>query len=88
MRIAMISEHANPLTVLDECGQNLHVDGLSSARVRAGHEVTVFTRWDDPTQMSPRCSTAMPRPGPCAARGERDEIGTPATGTRHAHGPT
>jgi len=56
MRIAMLSEHANPLAVLDEGGQSLHVAGLSSALVRAGHEVTVYTRRDDPTQ-STNCGT-------------------------------
>jgi glycosyltransferase involved in cell wall biosynthesis len=53
MRIAMISEHANPLAALggvDAGGQNLHVAELSSALVRAGHEVTVYTRRDDPAQ--------------------------------------
>jgi glycosyltransferase involved in cell wall biosynthesis len=59
MRIAMISEHANPLAALDGAdagGQNLHVAELSSALVRAGHEVTVYTRRDDPAQPS-SCET-------------------------------
>jgi len=50
MRIAMISEHANPLAALGEVdagGQNVHVAELSAAMVRAGHEVTVYTRRDD-----------------------------------------
>jgi glycosyltransferase involved in cell wall biosynthesis len=49
----MISEHANPLAALggvDAGGQNLHVAELSSAMVRAGHDVTVYTRRDDPAQ--------------------------------------
>ncbi|OLF09993.1 glycosyltransferase [Actinophytocola xanthii] len=49
MRIAMISEHANPLAVLGEVdagGQNLHVAELSAALVDLGHEVTVYTRRD------------------------------------------
>ncbi|HEX2130105.1 MAG TPA: glycosyltransferase [Actinophytocola sp.] len=49
MRIAMISEHANPLAALggvDAGGQNLHVAELSAALVRAGHDVTVYSRRD------------------------------------------
>jgi D-inositol-3-phosphate glycosyltransferase len=51
MRIAMVSEHASPLAVLggeDAGGQNVHVAALSSALGRRGHEVTVYTRRDDP----------------------------------------
>ncbi|SFQ31017.1 Glycosyltransferase involved in cell wall bisynthesis [Amycolatopsis arida] len=51
MRISMVSEHASPLAALggvDAGGQNLHVAELSAALVRQGHEVTVFTRRDDP----------------------------------------
>ncbi|HEV2778903.1 MAG TPA: glycosyltransferase [Actinophytocola sp.] len=53
MRIAMVSEHANPLAALgdvDAGGQNLHVAELSAALVRLGHDVTVYTRRDDPKQ--------------------------------------
>jgi D-inositol-3-phosphate glycosyltransferase len=51
MRIAMVSEHASPLAALggvDAGGQNVHVAELSRALVKRGHEVTVFTRLDDP----------------------------------------
>jgi glycosyltransferase involved in cell wall biosynthesis len=51
MRIAMVSEHASPLAALggvDSGGQNVHVAALASHLVRRGHEVTVFTRRDDP----------------------------------------
>lgn len=51
MKIAMISEHANPLAPLggpDAGGQNLHVAELSTALVNAGHTVTVYTRRDNP----------------------------------------
>ncbi len=51
MRVAMVSEHANPLAALggvDAGGQNVHVAELASHLVRRGHEVTVFTRRDDP----------------------------------------
>ncbi|HEV7655012.1 MAG TPA: glycosyltransferase [Mycobacteriales bacterium] len=49
MRIAMVSEHASPLAVVggvDAGGQNVHVEALSRALARAGHEVTVYTRRD------------------------------------------
>jgi glycosyltransferase involved in cell wall biosynthesis len=49
MRIAMVSEHASPLAALggvDAGGQNLHVAELSAALVRAGNEVSVYTRRD------------------------------------------
>ncbi|MBB2502509.1 glycosyltransferase [Amycolatopsis echigonensis] len=51
MRISMVSEHASPLAALgeeDAGGQNVHVADLSAALVRAGHDVTVYTRRDDP----------------------------------------
>ncbi|MDQ0382281.1 glycosyltransferase [Amycolatopsis thermophila] len=53
MKISMVSEHANPLAVLGEVdagGQNLHVAELSAALCRQGHDVTVYTRRDDPAQ--------------------------------------
>ncbi len=51
MKIAMVSEHASPLAVFggaDAGGQNVHVAGLSAALVRRGHDVTVYTRREDP----------------------------------------
>jgi D-inositol-3-phosphate glycosyltransferase len=51
MRIAMVSEHASPLAVLggvDAGGQNVHVAALATALGRAGDEVVVHTRRDDP----------------------------------------
>jgi glycosyltransferase involved in cell wall biosynthesis len=51
MRIAMVSEHASPLAVLggaDAGGQNVHVAALADHLSRRGHEVTVYTRHDDP----------------------------------------
>ncbi|MBV8931144.1 MAG: glycosyltransferase [Kutzneria sp.] len=51
MRIALVSEHASPLAVLGEVGrggQNVHVAELSAAMARRGHEVTVYTRREDP----------------------------------------
>jgi glycosyltransferase involved in cell wall biosynthesis len=52
MRIAMVSEHANPLAVVggvDAGGQNVHVAALARALTGQGHEVVVHTRRDDPT---------------------------------------
>jgi D-inositol-3-phosphate glycosyltransferase len=51
MRIAMVSEHASPLAVLggpDAGGQNVHVAALATALAERGHELTVYTRRDDP----------------------------------------
>ncbi|WP_372698172.1 glycosyltransferase [Arthrobacter sp. JSM 101049] len=51
MKIAMISEHASPLAAIggvDAGGQNVHVAALSTALARRGHQVTVYTRRDDP----------------------------------------
>ncbi|MFE9249800.1 glycosyltransferase [Streptomyces sp. NPDC007088] len=50
-RIAMVSEHASPLAALggaDAGGQNVYVARLAEHLVRRGHEVTVYTRRDDP----------------------------------------
>ncbi|WP_308169796.1 glycosyltransferase [Acrocarpospora catenulata] len=51
VRIAMISEHASPLAGLgtsDAGGQNVHVAALASAVAALDHQVTVYTRRDDP----------------------------------------
>ena len=49
MRIAMISEHASPLTTREPRGaQQRHVAELSTALAELGHEVRVYTRRDDP----------------------------------------
>jgi D-inositol-3-phosphate glycosyltransferase len=47
----MVSEHASPLAALggaDAGGQNVHVAALATTLGRRGHDVTVFTRRDDP----------------------------------------
>jgi glycosyltransferase involved in cell wall biosynthesis len=51
MKIAMISEHASPLATLgerDAGGQNVHVAALAEHLGRRDHQVTVYTRRDDP----------------------------------------
>ncbi len=51
MKIAMVSAHASPLAALGGAGaggQNVHVADLSAALVCHGHDVTVYTRRDDP----------------------------------------
>jgi glycosyltransferase involved in cell wall biosynthesis len=51
MRIALVSEHANPLAAVggvDAGGQNVHVAALAAGLARRGHDVTVFTRRDNP----------------------------------------
>jgi glycosyltransferase involved in cell wall biosynthesis len=50
MRIALVSEHANPLASLggaDAGGQNVHVAALAEGLARAGHDVVVHTRRDN-----------------------------------------
>lgn len=50
MKIAMVSEHANPLADLGEAdagGQNVHVAALARGLGRRGHEVVVYTRRED-----------------------------------------
>ena len=59
MRIAMISEHASPLSALggvDAGGQNAHVAELAAALAAQGHEVRVYTRRESPDQ--PRVAAA------------------------------
>jgi glycosyltransferase involved in cell wall biosynthesis len=49
MRIALVSEHANPLAAVggvDAGGQNVHVAALAGGLVARGHDVTVYTRRD------------------------------------------
>lgn len=51
MKIALVSEHADPLAVLggaDAGGQNVHVAALATGLTRLGHDVTVYTRRDAP----------------------------------------
>ena len=49
MKVAMVSEHANPLAVVggvDAGGQNVHVGALAGELTRLGHDVTVYSRRD------------------------------------------
>ncbi|HWG64053.1 MAG TPA: glycosyltransferase [Streptosporangiaceae bacterium] len=51
MRIAMVSEHADPTATLggeDSGGQNVHVAALASGLARRGHSVIIYTRLADP----------------------------------------
>lgn len=51
MSIALVSEHASPLTApgtFDAGSQNLHVAGLATALTALGHQVVVYTRRADP----------------------------------------
>lgn len=59
MKIALVSEHANPLARLggaDAGGQNVHVAAIAAGLADRGHDVTVFTRRDDPD--APACTEA------------------------------
>jgi glycosyltransferase involved in cell wall biosynthesis len=50
MRIALVSEHANPLAAVggvDAGGQNVHVSALAGGLAARGHEVTVYSRRDN-----------------------------------------
>src|SRR5215210_6331289 len=49
MRIALVSEHANPLATVgsvDAGGQNVHVAALAGGLAERGHQVTVYSRRD------------------------------------------
>ena len=50
MRIALVSEHANPLATVggvDAGGQNVHVAALAGGLAGRGHDVTVYSRRDN-----------------------------------------
>jgi D-inositol-3-phosphate glycosyltransferase len=81
MKIAMVSEHASPLAALggvDAGGQNVHVAELSAALARRAHEVTVYTRRDDPglpeRVMTPQGYTVVHVPAGPARRLPKDEL--------------
>ena len=72
MRIAMVSEHASPLSMLggaDAGGQNVHVAALAAALARRGDEVVVYTRRDsealpDRVVFAPGATVEHVRAGP------------------------
>uniref|UniRef100_UPI0013B45902 glycosyltransferase n=1 Tax=Nonomuraea lactucae TaxID=2249762 RepID=UPI0013B45902 len=81
MRIALISEHADPLAALggvDAGGQNVHVAALATALGARGHSVVVHTRRSDPDRpatvtMAPGVTVEYVRAGP-AAPVPKDEL--------------
>jgi hypothetical protein len=72
LRIALISEHASPLAAsggVDSGGQNVYVAQVARGLARAGHEVDVLTRRDDPhtptvTHMAPGVRVVQIDAGP------------------------
>ncbi|WP_026898462.1 glycosyltransferase [Daejeonella oryzae] len=49
-KIAVISEHASPLSILggkDTAGQNVYVAELSKFLASSGYEVDIYTRWEN-----------------------------------------
>src|ERR1700761_5580405 len=74
MRIAMVSEHADPTAILggaDAGGQNVHVGALSAALAARGHSVTVYTRLTDldaprVLRLSPGVTVRRLKAGPIA----------------------
>jgi glycosyltransferase involved in cell wall biosynthesis len=55
LRIALISEHASPLAAIgsvDAGGQNVYVRHVAVCLARAGHQVDVLTRRDDPALLA------------------------------------
>jgi glycosyltransferase involved in cell wall biosynthesis len=60
LRVALVSEHASPLAGLggpDAGGQNVYVAQLADHLAVRGHDVTVYTRRDDP-DLPPELPTA------------------------------
>ncbi|BBZ62063.1 glycosyltransferase [Mycolicibacterium monacense] len=81
MKIAMVSDHASPLAALggvDVGGQNVRVAELSAAMARRGHDVTVYTRRDDPDLpervSTPQGYTVVHVPAGPARRLPEDEL--------------
>jgi D-inositol-3-phosphate glycosyltransferase len=80
-RIAMISEHASPLSCLggiDSGGQNVYVDQVARGLGRIGYDVDIFTRRDAddlPTivELAPRVQVVHIKAGP-AQRVPKEEL--------------
>jgi glycosyltransferase involved in cell wall biosynthesis len=74
LRIALISEHASPLAAsggVDSGGQNVYVAQVARGLARAGHDVDVLTRRDDPlmptvTHMAPGVRVIQIDAGPAS----------------------
>ncbi|HEY0717081.1 MAG TPA: glycosyltransferase, partial [Streptosporangiaceae bacterium] len=81
MRIAMVSEHADPTAVLggaDAGGQNVHVGALATALATRGHRVTIYTRrtsLDAPhtAELGPGVTVCRLKAGPLASL-PKDEL--------------
>jgi D-inositol-3-phosphate glycosyltransferase len=81
MRIAMVSEHADPTAALggeDAGGQNVHVAALACALAGRDHPVTVYTRLADPAAapdvpLGPGVNVRRLPAGPAAAL-RKDEL--------------
>jgi glycosyltransferase involved in cell wall biosynthesis len=81
MRIAMVSEHADPTAALggeDAGGQNVHVAALARALAARDHTVTVYTRLAAPdaeavVSLAPRVQVHRLAAGPAAAL-PKDEL--------------
>ena len=81
MRIAMVSEHADPTVALgsaDAGGQNVHVGALARELAGLGHLVTVYTRRTSPDQpattgLGPRVTVRRLQAGPVGSL-PKDEL--------------
>ncbi|GGO76377.1 glycosyltransferase [Nonomuraea cavernae] len=81
MKIALVSEHADPLAAIggvDAGGQNVHVAALAVALAGRGHRVVVHTRRSDPDRpgevaMAPGVTVEYVKAGP-AAPVPKDEL--------------
>ncbi|HZM64380.1 MAG TPA: glycosyltransferase [Candidatus Saccharimonadales bacterium] len=53
MRILMVSDHADPLAKIgskESGGQNIYVMNIAKLLAKHGHQVDVYTRWDQPSK--------------------------------------
>lgn len=81
MKVALISEHANPLAAMgtrETGGQNRHVGSLGAAIAAMGNNVRIYTRWDHQhqetvTRIRPGLDIVAVPAGP-AAPVPRDEL--------------
>ncbi len=79
-RVAMVSEHASPLSALggvDRGGQNVYVGSLATHLAALGHEVDIFTRREDARlpheiELAPRVRVIHVPAGPAEALPKED----------------